>query len=145
MQAQSSGAWKFTQGAIIDRQLTVGSINLNGAELAATLALKQGALTSSTALSCSTLKATGVLPTTSVHQGAELGTLGPGGMCRLVGSHAWYLRLEAVGQSEEFTRFTIQRVHSTGKVNAQLGTFLHQEWHYGGISFFLRHCAPSKP
>ena len=39
MKVEYSGTWKFTQGAIIDGQLVVNSINFNGSDLAASLPL----------------------------------------------------------------------------------------------------------
>ena len=38
MTIESSGRWKFLRGAYIDGQLVVGSISLNGSDMAASLA-----------------------------------------------------------------------------------------------------------
>ena len=46
MGIESTGRWRFLRGAYVDGQLVVGSIALNGADLAATLANLSARITS---------------------------------------------------------------------------------------------------
>jgi hypothetical protein len=96
-----------------------GSLVLNGMDVA-------------TALSAGVpiLNATGQIPSASTQESVEAGRYGVAGMVRIASTYAT-LRLEGVGQSQNFTGFSIVRNSITQGTVAQLGTVQYQSWVQG--------------
>ena len=82
-----------------------------------------GGVDSSTALHVSSVKTTGSISSSSSVEQVEIGRWGSSAVVRISSTYA-SLRLEGVGQSQNFTGFTISRNFINGYV-FQLGTVSH--------------------
>jgi hypothetical protein len=134
-----------TNATIADSKLSVdreglvtipGSLVVGSTDIATAIADLQssGSIDSSTALHVSSLKATGAISTSSSSEQVEIGRSGVAGMVRISSTYA-ALRLEGVGQSQNFTGFTIERNNITQSTTVKLGTSSYQSWSPGVNTF----------
>ena len=111
--------------------LTVGGTNV----LTAITDLQSSSgVDSSTALHVSSLKATGAISSSSDSESVEVGRSGTAAMVRISSTYA-ALRLEGVGQSQNYTGFTITRNAISHVTSVLLGTVQYQTWASGSNTF----------
>ena len=80
------------------------------------------------------LRAVGALPASSTVESVEIGRSGVAAMVRVASTYA-SIRLEGVGQSQNFTGFTLSRNNITQTCSALLGTVAFQSWGSGKNTF----------
>ena len=80
------------------------------------------------------LRAIGALPSSSSAESVEIGRSGVSAMVRIASTYAT-LRLEGVGQSQNFTGFVIERNNITQSTSVKLGTVSFQTWGNGKNTF----------
>ena len=89
---------------------------------------------SSTALHVASVKTAGAISSSSSANQVEIGRAGNSAIVRISSSYASF-RLESVGQSQNFTRFTISRNAITQSTFVLLGTVQYQSWASGSNTF----------
>ena len=80
------------------------------------------------------LKATGNIQSSSTEESVEVGRSGVAAMVRIASTYAT-LRLEGVGQSQNFTGWSIQRNSISQSTNILFGTSSYMSWHNGANHF----------
>jgi hypothetical protein len=110
------------------------SLNVAGTDIAAAISAKQDALSSSSALHVSSVKVTGAISGTSAAEQVEIGRSGNSAQIRISSTYA-SLRLEGVGQSQNYTGWSIQRNAITHTASVLLGTVSFQSWGAGSNNF----------
>ena len=80
------------------------------------------------------LRAIGALPSSSSAEAVEIGRSGVAGMVRISSTYAT-LRLEGVGQSQNYTGWSIERNSITQSTTVKVGTSSYMSWHNGANNF----------